>query len=343
MDLLVEIKAKVASRSDWKAAPGIESVITHIEVAERYQSRAKTERDEHLYTDVVYRTNHAYEGILKEAYVVLKSESADRKTPYEIEGYFLSSSKLRPRVVDLLKNYRQNWRNPSTHDYQLFFSDQESYLAIVTVSAFVSILLDQMLDHLAYLDEARALETAAKLAHVEIKGFESMAPVDKAYRLAFSFCDHYIKNLGQMSALGSAAATAQLAAFIERVAPDVQVEQFASSVVDGRRFEFDLRLTVDGTQVLIETKSPRSHDMFEGDFQTDSALRQLEAYLRATGLTDGVLIHFPGRSDETALAITGSSRWPQDLNLRVIYGADSSELPDDDSTEPPVSLVDERA
>src|ERR1043166_495020 len=145
MDLLKEIKDKLKTRPASDEARGLESVLAHIEIAERYHLRAKKERDEHLYTDVIYRTNHAFEGILKEAYVTLEGKSGDNLSPYEIEEYLLKSNVLRGRVVDLLTNYRQHWRNPSTHDYKLFFSEQESFLAIVSVTAFVSILLDQIL------------------------------------------------------------------------------------------------------------------------------------------------------------------------------------------------------
>ena len=99
MDLLKQIKDKVTSNPDWSGARGLQSVLTHIEIAERYHHRAKADRDEHLYTDVIYRTNHAFEGILKEAYVVLAEKPADKLTPHEIEEYLLSSKALRGRVM----------------------------------------------------------------------------------------------------------------------------------------------------------------------------------------------------------------------------------------------------
>ena len=40
-----------------------------------------------MFNDVVYRTNQAFEGALKEAYVVLTGEAAGRKTPNDIEKY----------------------------------------------------------------------------------------------------------------------------------------------------------------------------------------------------------------------------------------------------------------
>src|SRR5438128_3025921 len=101
MDLLKEIRERIKSNASSDDARGLDSVLAHIEIAERYHLRAKKERDEHLYTDVIYRTNHAFEGILKEAYVTLAEKSADNLSPYDIEEYLLTSNVLRSRVVDL--------------------------------------------------------------------------------------------------------------------------------------------------------------------------------------------------------------------------------------------------
>lgn len=213
MDLLQQIKTKLGSDPYWAPPPGLKSVLTHVEVAERYYLRAHAERDEHLYTDVIYRTNHAYEGILREAYELLAEKPADKLSTYEIEDYLLANSVLRARVADLLKNYRQNWRNPSTHDHQLFFSEQESFLAIVNVCAFVSILLDQILERVAYERKKKDLDKAL-LARDTIKNFDKLPLVEKVWRLLLSFTDHYIKKFPEMSSLPRSVATAQVAAFL---------------------------------------------------------------------------------------------------------------------------------
>jgi len=103
VDLLKQINEKISSTPDLSAATGLRSILTHIEIAERHHHRAKAERDEHLFTDVIYRANHAFEGILKEAYGMLAEKSGDLLSPNEIEEYLLTSKILRARVADLLK------------------------------------------------------------------------------------------------------------------------------------------------------------------------------------------------------------------------------------------------
>ena len=340
MDLLKQIKDKVTSNPDWSGARGLQSVLTHIEIAERYHHRAKADRDEHLYTDVIYRTNHAFEGILKEAYVVLAEKPADKLTPHEIEEYLLSSKALRGMVIDLLKNYRQHWRNPSTHDYQLFFSEQESYLAIVTVSAFVSILLDQMLEKVAYVAKFRELENEAFLARDRIEDFAELPPVEKVWRVIESYASHYLKNFAAMSLYSRSTANAQLAAFIAKVAPELSVEQEVVVANTDQEFIFDLVVADNATRVVVETREPRSRDVTEAHVISDAAISQLAARLRAAGLNCGVIFFYPGAPDEIPIATTSSTAWPKDLSLREVYGADPSEFPDDEH-EKPVSLVEE--
>lgn len=340
MDLLKEIKERIRSNASSVDARGLESVLAHIEIAERYHLRAKKERDEHLYTDVIYRTNHAFEGILKEAYVTLAEKSGEKITPYDIEEYLLTSNALRGRVVDLLKNYRQNWRNPSTHDYQLFFSEQESFLAIVTVSAFVSILLEQILEKLAYVKKFKELETAAVFARDRIKDFEKLTPIDKVRKILQSFADHYIKNFSVMSVYNKNTANAQMAAFIKKVAPDLIVELEPEVGSSEQKFRFDLVINVSGVKVVVETREPEPSDYHEAWFDDEAAINQLTRRLYSSGLRDGVLFFYPRQSEDGVVATTASTAWPTDLNLRVVYSADPAEF-EDEEFEEPVTLVDE--
>lgn|GEM_PF-568682 len=340
MDLVKEIREKIRSNASSQDLQGLESVLAHIEIAERYHLRAKKERDEHLYTDVIYRTNHAFEGILKEAYLTLAEKPVDRITPYDIENYLLDSNALRSRVIDLLKNYRENWRNPSTHDHKLFFSEQESFLAIVTVTAFVAILLEQILEKLAYVAKLRELESATGLARDRIKNFDQLSAVDKVRKILESFADHYVKNFSTMSVYSKNAANAQMAAFIAKVAPDLGVELEPEVVSSGKNRQLDLLVQVDSVKVVVETRDPDPSYFYDDWLDDEAAIQQLTRILRSTGLRDGVLFFYPRKSDDAVIATTASSIWPTDVNLRVVHPIDPAFLIDDGYDEP-AHLVDE--
>lgn len=333
MDLLSEIREKLKGNPSLTLSSGIEAVATHIEVGEKYHYRAKLENDEHMYTDVIYRTNHAFEGILKEAYGIFSEEKADHKTPYEIEEYMLSEDILKGRVVDLLTNYRKNWRNPSTHDYQLFFSEQESYLAIVNVSAFVSILLDQIIEKLVFDNKYYELEKAAILAREAMDDFDKRSPIDKVYKVLYSYTLYYLNNFDEMAGKPRSTINAEMAAFMKSVAPSFKIKNEPRIEAEGSIVTFDFVVTVDDQDVAIETRSPKprySHD--------DSAISQLMGQMREAKVVNGIVYHYPGQKDDIAVATTASTAWPKDLNLREIY-SDDPEAFRDHEYEEPVNLV----
>lgn len=70
MNLLELLKSKAAYFSVSEEDSGISSLISHIEIAERHYENGKS-GDDYLFTDVIYRSNQAFEGILKEAYRII--------------------------------------------------------------------------------------------------------------------------------------------------------------------------------------------------------------------------------------------------------------------------------
>jgi hypothetical protein len=65
MDLLQELRRKVSEIDPHDKVDGINAAIRHIELADRFLSRARSEHDPDLFNDVIYRTNQAFEGMLK--------------------------------------------------------------------------------------------------------------------------------------------------------------------------------------------------------------------------------------------------------------------------------------
>lgn len=158
MDVLKEIESQINFIKKEDESNYLDSVFTHIERAEYYYFQGK--KDANFFNDVIYRSNQAYEGALKESYKVLAEKTIDEvenKTPNQIEKYFESNNIFRDRVLQLFTNYRQEWRNKSTHDYKLFFDESEAFIALSTVNSFVHLLLKQIQEKLAYLKEQKLL------------------------------------------------------------------------------------------------------------------------------------------------------------------------------------------
>jgi hypothetical protein len=146
MDLGAELRTKIERLSLHHDVAGLRAALRHIEVAERHLDRGRKDREDDLFNDVVYRTNQAFEGMLKEAYAVFAKAEVGKMPAHKIEQALADDKKLYGRFAKAITRYREEWRNASTHDHRLLFSEQEALLAIVNVSAFAALLLDQIVE-----------------------------------------------------------------------------------------------------------------------------------------------------------------------------------------------------
>jgi hypothetical protein len=159
MDLLDIIRNDISALPPGPHVPGLRGVLRQIETGLAHLDRGRTAPDSTAFTDTVYRCNQAFEGAIKEAYRVLAGRDPGREALVRMEEYLEREAVLRPRVMAQFRIYRQEWRNPSTHDHLLEFDEAEAFLALVSISAFAKLLLDRVAERLAR-DAARPLAAA---------------------------------------------------------------------------------------------------------------------------------------------------------------------------------------
>lgn len=88
MDILNLIQVQITEIRQNNPPDYLDAILVHLERAYLYYEKGSN--DSYYYNDVVYRTNQAYEGSLREAYKVLYNKTSDqvaKKSPYEIEVY----------------------------------------------------------------------------------------------------------------------------------------------------------------------------------------------------------------------------------------------------------------
>lgn len=150
MDLKKEIMVLLNDLGDDLKDIVISKVILHIERAESFYLKAEIEKDDQYYTDVIYRTNQAYEGMLKITYQCFTGGGDDNEcnlSTFQIEQYLEEEQIFNERIKFAFALYRKKWRNPSVHEYGLFFSKLEAFLAIINVTSFVYVLSNQLAEH----------------------------------------------------------------------------------------------------------------------------------------------------------------------------------------------------
>ena len=277
MDLIEILRSRVADLPEGDYIIGLKAVLQHIEVASSHLERGKTAGEETAFTDAIYRTNQAFEGSLKEAYRVLAAQDPAKESPHNIESYFQHHNVLRNRVLSQLTNYRREWRNPSTHDYRLDFDEDEALLAIVTVSVFAIVLVDQITERISF--------NKAKIAASE---HPSPSPaseplLEQIYTLLERFVVQFTQNsdkaeVREVEILGA------LAGFLSAAAPELRTS--TDDVEHGKTKGADFYIeSPENERVILELKVRRSSSI--SDLQ--SALNQVATYMDATGSDQGVI------------------------------------------------------
>ena len=303
MDLIQLIKDKIKVFSQTEYFAGIESVISHIEIAERHLDQGK-KGDDYLFNDVIYRTNQAFEGSLKEAYNVLANKTADGKSPNEIEKYLELNNLLKERVLTLFSNYRKDWRNKSTHDHKLYFSEQEAFLAIVNICAFFNILLDQMIEKIAYDQEKQKTEQSP--IH-RPKSYKTMEFSNQIVQLLIDFAEQIPSSImgSTQPRLLESEVVGMLSGYLNAV--DREIEVFTEYSIplgpEKARMIADFLLKKGEQKIIVELKitsinvARRRRDGRE----------QLFSYMTAANIQSGILF-IPPISSSQAMAIERVTR-----------------------------------
>ena len=222
------------------------AVIRHVEAAVSHYERGVAKSQTDAFTDVIYRTNQAFEGSLKEAYRILAEKSPKNVKLDDIEKFIEGADVIRQRVLEQFRRYRQDYRNPSTHEYVLDFDADEALLAILSVCAFAKLLADQISEKIAY-SNAREASTTPPDERQEIFQKAASGGVRELALNTVAFLQS-----GGRYAFSESEFEGALAGFLSTTGVNVELTPRSTTT----RHEWDLAAVVEGDrQVLIEIKS----------------------------------------------------------------------------------------
>lgn len=278
MNLLEILRARVNDLPEGDYIQGLKAVLQHIEVAGRHLARGQADSDETSFTDAIYRTNQAFEGSLKEAFRVLTAKDPAGETPYNIENYLQQQNVLRPRVLAQMTNYRREWRNPSTHDYRLDFDEDEALLAIVTVSAFAIVLIDQITERISF-DQAKSVATEQPTpTPVAQSLLERILTLIEQFTIQFNQTHSDRDDIREVELIGG------LAGFLAAAAPELQTQ--ADAVLSPTKPKrADLLIALGEERLIVEVKRRRgaSRRLLE------DAIQQVGGYMEISDINQGIL------------------------------------------------------
>ena len=282
MDLLESLRARLNTLPEGDHSAGLRAVLIHVEAAFKHLAHGQESGDESLFTDAIYRTNQAFEGSIKEAYRVLAGSDSTRLRPFDIENYLEQNGVFKSRVLAQFRNYRQEWRNPSTHDYTLVFDESEAFLAIISVSAFAYLLLDEIAEKLS--SQASQAETeAAKedLGAVVASGNEDLLDRVRTALIAFAGNQHSTPLKTEAQIIGA------LSGFLASLAPDLIVDT-DKRLDQNTRERADLVVGDGKFNVIVELKRSKPSDA-----SIRAGLLQLATYMSLAKAIHAILFFVP--------------------------------------------------
>ncbi len=289
MDIAEKLRLAVKELPEGDHTRGLNAIVRHVEAAIRHYDRADKANDEDAYTDCIYRTNQVYEGSLKEAYRILSGSDPSKKSLYDVEKYFDTNKNVRSRVLTQMTRYREDYRNPSTHDYNLDFDENEAVLAILSVSAFAKLLVTQMKAKI----ESDALKNDPNFeieAKLQVK---SATLVDFAEELVTGL-HRFLNSKSESADLVSREPLALVTAFLEKSGFDLTRDVYFQS--DRGSFEWDMIVAnKSGFKVPVEVKTSRGR--YSASIAA-SRIDQVRDYAIAGGFTHCLLVEGAGRGED---------------------------------------------
>lgn len=284
MDILKEIEKQIESIKAEDNSAYLDQIYSHLDRAELYYKQGQN--DEQYFNDVIYRSNQAYEGALKESYKVLagKTEAElSKTTPHKIEAHLKDNNIFRDRVLQLFENYRQEWRNKSTHDYKLIFKQDEAFIALTSVTSFVHLLLREILEKLAYNKEIskKSLKTKIQQLNKLLKEDDKNL-AEKIVKILFEFTDGAIINAAH-SAMFEVEILGMLHGFLSKSNEDLQVIREPRLQLNNQSIRPDFIVEYENEKVVLEIKRHFSRQRLQ------PAIHQVLSYLQAADIPNGIL------------------------------------------------------
>jgi hypothetical protein len=263
--------------------PGILSVLTHLEQAETLYGQGANEKQDQYFTDAVYRANHAFEGILREAYGLFTKRDASGSSIAAIEAQLVKKGVFRSRVMELFKNYRQSWRNPSTHDHTLFFDRVESFLAVASVSSFANVLAEQMVEKISFDSTETEIKESGTIRQIDSPESGRFSTMERICMFLTGILEQKASEISfarqsESEVIGLIQAFLEIAKDVKGVKREPQIGRFKTPVLPDISFELE------GKLFILEIK--------QGAFGKSGRpwIERMTKYLAESAISNAVLV-----------------------------------------------------
>ena len=207
-------------------------------------------------------------------------------------------------MLNQFSNYRTEWRNPSTHDYKLYFDESEAFLAIISVSAFACLLLDQIAAKIAFDSSKAATEAQLQVSSEKAKN-------DTLYHQASALIQKFASTTKVKLVTGpmtEAVLLGSLHGAFASALPDVEVV-LESLLSPKSKYRADLILKKGNDRLIVELKRYSKHRGLV------AGREQVEKYLEVSGINQALLVFMPDMPEEVEMLEYNSDRFSAKIGI----------------------------
>ncbi|TOM27421.1 hypothetical protein CGH80_24250, partial [Vibrio parahaemolyticus] len=175
----------------------------------------------------------------------------------------------------------------------------EALLAIVSVSAFFSILLDEMLEKQAFETEVEDLKKHVSKITSQLHNYNALDFHQQCLEILTKFSVIEKREGGFDTDLSEFELRGRLSAFISSVDPEITVEIEKRINIGSSHAYIDMILRKGGNSIIVELKRPSK----ESRLLEMRAVQQIISYLAVTQLTDGI-VYIPPYSKSSKVEVS---------------------------------------
>jgi len=136
----------------------------------------------------------------------------------------------------------------------LFFTEQEAFLAIVKVSAFVSILVDQIIQKISYESAKRRAETRVERIRDSINNFDTLSSLDRLASILQKYSMELQEDIDEIKNSFETQLIGDLSGFLASIEPSIKLDYAPSSYKNLDGYRPDLILKLDEDKIVLEIK-----------------------------------------------------------------------------------------
>lgn len=145
MDTIQYIWEKCRLLKRMGSAAKLDAILEQLEQAENKFALGRQSNSLLMFNDVIQHTNAVLDGIVKEGYECLVQMDGEAFAADDMMRHVLEQEVFEPTAMAYLQSYLQRWRNQFVEDLKPDFNEPEAYLALSTVSAFLYVVVEQMI------------------------------------------------------------------------------------------------------------------------------------------------------------------------------------------------------